>query len=107
MIAPHILGISGFLSIMWGIYLLHTIGEHQALRALKPTNSTRRMETVASFRRVAVAFCLWFLVFSYVFRTVCVLIGLGDAVAAQITFFALLGTNIPGSIFVVVSFWFD
>lgn len=107
MIAPHILAISGFLSIMWGIYLLHTIGEHQALRALKSTSSIRRAETVTSFRRVVVAFCLWSLVFSYVFRTFCVLVGLGDVVAAQITFFALLGTNIPGSIFVVGSFWFD
>jgi hypothetical protein len=105
MIAPQILLISAFLSITWGIYLFATAKGYIALRNASPIR--RRGDTVQAMRRFLVALCLWTICFSYVFRTGCVLIGLGEATAGQIAFFAILGINIPASIFAVVSLRFD
>src|SRR5258708_5078978 len=104
MIAINILLISGFLSITWGIYLVSTIREYMALRVQKQVS---RREIVIAFRRIVTISCLWFICFAYVFRTFLVLIGLGDVLTGQITFYALLGTNISGSIFAIVSLRYD
>ena len=105
MIAPQVLAITSFLSIMWGIYLFSTIQEYNTARTAR--TNRRRGDTISAFRRMVVAFCLWLICFSYVFRTFMVLIGLGDIVTSQVMFFALLGTNIPGSIFAVISLRLD
>lgn len=104
MITPHILLVSIFLSTTWGIYLVYTIGDYRHIRA---GAGRRRGEVVVAFRKIVVALSLWAICFAYVFRTLCVLAGLGDESAGQVTFFALLGVNIVGSIFVVSSLWFD
>ena len=104
MIAPHILVLSSFLSIMWGIYLANTVADYVRIRTVE---GRRRGDTVTALTRVVVAICVFSLPFSFVFRTACVLLGMGDDTAAQITFFALVGPNVVGSIFAVVSLRFD
>lgn len=98
-IAPHILGLALFLSVMWGIFLAYTINEYRGARG--------RKEIVVGFRRMIVALCVFLLPFSLVFRTTCVLLGLGDDVIGQIAFFALVGPNVVGCIFAVVSLRYD
>lgn len=107
MIAPQILAISAFLSLTWGGYLAFTVVDYLATRHRQHTATRRRGDVVAAFRRMVVAFCLWMICFAYVFRTVIVLAGFGDAAAGQISFFALLGTNVVGSIFALVSLRYD
>lgn len=114
MIAPHILLLSSFLTIMWGIYLIFTIKDYRRVRLLRVSKEAadnalyrRKGDTVAAFRRMIVAFCVFTLPASFVFRTACVLLGVGDETTAQITFFALVGPNVVGSIFAVVSLAFD
>ena len=102
MIAPHILAISAFLSVMWGIYLAYTVQDYRLAKG-----SHVRPEIVRAFRRMLVVLCLWSICFAYVFRTLCVIVGLGDAWAGQVAFFAILGLNVPSSIFTVISFRFD
>jgi hypothetical protein len=103
-IAPQILAIAGFLSITWGVYLGGTIVSYRGL--LKHPNR-RRQDVVVALRRFVVAFCIWLFCFSFVFRTALVLMGAGDEFVGQIVFFALLGTNVVGSLFACVSLWFD
>ena len=107
MIAPHILVISGFLSVLWGIYLAYTIGDYRATRARPSDRQRRRGDVVRAFRRMLVAICVFTLPFSFVFRTLCVVIGIGDEQAAQVAFFSLLGPNVVGSIFAVASLRYD
>ena len=104
MIAAQILFIAGFLSITWGVYLIGTIALY-----IKVRQNPRRtpQEIIVSMRRVIVALCAWLFVFSFVFRTACVLIGVGDDVAGQLVFFTLVGTNVVGSLFAVVSLRYD
>ena len=111
-IAPHILALAVFLSLTWGVYLLYTINDYLAAKGRIGTNTAqgqlpagnrRRGDVVAAFRRMVVALCVWSLPFSIVFRTASVLFGMGEEQVAQITFFALAGPNVVGSIFAAVS----
>jgi hypothetical protein len=104
MIAPHILAISAFLSVMWGIYLAFTVTDYVKVKSYR---DRRKGETVAAFRRMLVAFCVFSLPFSFVFRTACVILGIGDDVAGQVAFFALVGPNVVCSIFAVTSLRYD
>lgn len=96
-----ILAITGFLSVTWGIYAVYTIKDYLRFRG------QGRGTTVTYLRRVIVAFCLWLFVFSFFFRIVSVYFGVSDDVAGQVTFFSLLGSNVLGSLFAVVSLLFD
>jgi hypothetical protein len=102
--APQILAISLFLSVTWGIYLAGTLSLYWKIHAQRPR---RRQDVVVALRRFIVALCAWLFVFSFVFRTFCVVIGIGDEIAVQIVFFTLLGTNVVGSLFAIVSLWYD
>lgn len=107
MIAPHILGLSAFLSIFWGIYLVFTVQDYGRVRAFRPPGTRRRGDLISAFRRMLVALSLWSICFAYVFRTASVLLGFGDTSAAQIAFFAIIGINVPSAIFAVVSLKYD
>lgn len=107
MIAPHILVISIFLSITWGGYLLYTVQDYLRVRGRRSADPRRRGDVVTAFRRMVVAFCLWLICAAYVFRTACVLVGLGDAVAGQVVFFSLIGSNVAGSLFALISLRYD
>lgn len=104
MIAWHVFALCAFLSVMWGIYLAFTIVDYRTTLA---TAARRRSDIVSAFRRMVVAFCLFFLPFAFVVRTFCVLVGVGDEAAAQVTFFAFVGPNVLGSIYAVVSLRYD
>lgn len=99
-----ILALSLFLSTTWGIYLIGTIREYLIVRGRK---FRRREDLVIALRRFVVALCVWLFVFSYAFRVGSVFFGVQDEVAALIVFFALLGSNVVGSIFAVISLWLD
>lgn len=103
-IAPHILGLAIFLSLGWGFYLVFTIYKWIKAREKRRNDEERRKgDVVASFRQMLVAICVFSLPFSLVFRTAAVLAGVGDATVGQIAFFALVGPNVVGSIFAVVT----
>jgi len=104
MIAPQVLALSLFLSVTWGIWLVYSIVEYRHTLTSKPRP---RGALVVAFRRLMVSLCLWLICFSYVFRTICVLIGIDGAVTGQIIFFALIGSNVVGSIFAIASLKFD
>jgi UDP-N-acetylmuramyl pentapeptide phosphotransferase/UDP-N-acetylglucosamine-1-phosphate transferase len=101
-----ILAIAGFLSVTWGVYLLGVIDDYRKIRA-DFRHTRRRQDLVAGLRRVVVALCIWLFVFSYVFRISSVWFGVSDELSAQIVFFALLGSNVVGSIFAAVTIWRD
>lgn len=96
--------ISSFLSITWGIYLFGTVIAYVRTRNYR---DRRKQDMVVALRRFIVAFCIWLVCFSFVFRTVVVLLGMGDELAGQIVFYALLGTNVVGSIFAAISLRYD
>jgi len=104
MIAPQILVVASVLSLTWGIFLVASVRDY---RTLLRRQTRRRSEVIVAFRRVLVTFCLWLICFSYVFRTGVVLAGMGEEAAAQITFFALLGSNVVGSIYAIISLRYD
>ena len=116
-IAPHILVLALFLSVTWGIYLIYTVNDYRMVKTRRVVSTKqgfepldgerRRGELVAAFRRMLVALCVWSLPFSFVIRTSMVLAGFGDDLIGQIVFFALVGPNVVGSIFAVVSLRFD
>lgn len=104
MIAPQILFIASVLSVLWGTYLIGTIRSYQVV---KGNPHRRRQEVLVSVRDIVVALAAWTFVFSFVFRTSLVLVGVGDDIAGQIVFYALLGVNFTGSIFAIVSLKYD
>ncbi len=99
-----ILTISVSLSFLWGVYLAGTIHEYLQVRNVP---FRRRQDVVVALRRFIVALCVWLFVFSYAFRIICIALGVGDEVVAQVIFFALLGSNVVGSIFAIISLWLD
>lgn len=101
-ITPQIFVLALFLSVTWGIYMAYTIRQYRI-----SAHFATRGRIVRDFRRMVVAVCLWLFVFSFVFRTATVLVGLGQEVVGQILFYALAGSNIVGSVFVVASLFFD
>ncbi len=101
-IAPHIFLLASFLSVTWGIYMVYTIREYLRVRR---TGDRRTM--VREFRRMLVAICLWSFMFSFVFRTGAVLLGMGDETVGLVLFFTLTSLNIIGSLFAVLSLKFD
>lgn len=96
--------ITGFLSVTWGIYLVGTVREYVKIRS---TIIRRRQDLVVALRRVVVAICVWLFVFSFCFRIICTYFGVNDEISAQLVFFSLLGSNVVGSLFAVVSLRYD
>jgi hypothetical protein len=96
--------IAAALVVTWGFYFGYTVIDY--VKTSRGPNR-RKGDLVASFRKMVVALCVWMLPLGVLTRTALVLAGFGDETAAQVLFFALVGTNIPGSIFVVVSLRFD
>lgn len=105
MIAWHIFAICAFLSILWGIYLAYTIADYREVKANQ--HLARRGDTVKALRRMVVAVCVFCLPFAFVFRTAMVLAGFGQDQIGQVVFFAIVGPNVVGSIFAVVSLRYD
>jgi hypothetical protein len=103
-ITPHVFFITVFLTVTWGFYFAYTVLDYLRLRQ---STDRRRGDLVAAFRKVVVALCVLMLPLGFLVRTTLTLAGLGDAFGGQVLFFALVGTNVPGSIFVVVSLRFD
>jgi len=116
-IAPHIFLLAAFLSVTWGIYLVYTIREYRRVlhevttqRPVPPDFSSaprRKGEILAALRKMIVAWCQWLFVFSFVFRTGMVLLGLDDQVVGLVIFFTLAGSNVLGSLYVVISLRYD
>lgn len=90
-IAPHILFISLFLTVTWGIYFLYTVRDWAIRRG------------AARMRRMLVALCVWSLPLSFVLRTTLVIVGMGTEQIGIVSFFAITGINIVGSIFAVAT----
>ena len=103
-IAPHIFLMSAFLSLVWGVYLVATALDY---RAIARSKTRTRADVVRAMRRLVLAFCIWSVAFAYVFRTTMVLIGFSEDVIGQVVFFALLGTNVVGSLFAIISLRYD
>jgi hypothetical protein len=116
-IAPHIFALAVFLSVTWGIYLVYTVLDYRRVlrevttqRPVPPDFSSaprRRGEILAALRRMIVAWCQWLFVFSFVFRTAMVLLGLDNQTVGLVIFFALAGSNVLGSLYVVISLRYD
>jgi hypothetical protein len=104
-VTPQVLLLTAFLTWAWGIYFAYTV--EQWLDPTPEPTRVRRAELIVRFRRMIVALCALLLPASFYIRTFIVLLGLGDAFAGQIVFFALAGANIVGAIFVLVSLKFD
>lgn len=100
MIAPQILVLSVFFSVVWGWFAADTINDWRKIRF---SGTRRKGELADAFRTMLCAISLESICAAYVLRTALVVAGLGDAVAGQVVFFTLLGVNIPAAIFVVVS----
>lgn len=104
MIAPHILLLSLLLGVAFGWHFLDTVSDWRYVRA----HGTRRKKDLGdAFRSMIAALCLLSFCVAYVIRTALVLLGAGDTVAGQVVFFTILGVNIPGGLFMVVSRKFD
>lgn len=109
MIAVHILLLSIFLTLTWGLYLIHSINGYLHVKQSAPSNR-RKTDLPAALRRLIVAICVWTLPASFVIRTGSVLLGVGGDTTNQILFFALTGVNVVGSLFCAVSAvdqWWD
>lgn len=104
MIAPQIFVLSLVLSIAWGTNLLDAIHDYQAVHR-RPLRS--RLELAKALRTLVGAICLFSLGFAYVLRTGMVLAGFGELVVGQVLFFALVGVNLPGALFVILSRRYD
>lgn len=102
-IAIQTLIIAGFLSLTWGIYLVGAVLELGRVRGHDHPRPTRQ-EVIVAYRRTIVALCLFMLPFSLLFRAVLVVLGLGSDIAGQIVFYALITTNVPGSIFTALTY---
>lgn len=100
MITPHILAISLFLSVVWGWHLRDAAGDWTEARRARPVSRRQLAET---FRNLVAALSLESIALAYVLRTAIVLAGFGEAVGGQVAFFALVGVNVTGAIFVVAS----
>jgi hypothetical protein len=99
-IAPHILVISILGSIIWGWHTKNAAIDYRQYR----TRADRQAPRLADkFRDLICAVCLLSIFMAYVVRTAFVLAGAGEVAAGQIAFFTIMGVNIPGGIFVVVS----
>ena len=96
--------LSVFLSCTWGSYFAWTIHDYAKT---KGKSDRHQGDVVAALRRAVVAGDLWMMVFSYAFRTLSVQMGVGNEEVAQIIFFALVGTNIVGSLFAILSIAFQ
>jgi hypothetical protein len=99
-ISPHILVLSAIFGVIWG---WHVVDELNDWRDLRRSPDKTKMEVGHTFRALICAVCLESICLAYVFRTTCIMIGLGENIAAQVAFFTILGVNLPGGIFTVVS----
>lgn len=104
MITPHILVLSLLLGIAFGWHFMDTVNDWRYVR----THGTRRKRDLGdAFRSMIAALCLLSFCAAYVLRTATVLLGFGDSVAAQVGFFTIIGVNVTGGLFMVVSRKFD
>lgn len=104
-VAPQVLLLTGFVTYTWSLYFAFTVADW-----LDPTpepTRTRRQELIVRFRRMIVALCALLLPASFYVRTALVLLGVGDAAAGQVVFFALASSNVVGSVFVLASLKLD
>lgn len=88
MIAPHILAISIVMSLLWGRYLV-----------TKAAGYTYHHDA-RSLTEVLVAIVPFAISSAYLVRTATVLLGFGDGLAGQLSFFALLAPTILVGIWV-------
>jgi hypothetical protein len=107
-VTPQVFGLTLFLTLAWGVYLVAAIREYRAVR-FGPSRIvlTRQQELVRAFRRVIVDLCVFMLPAAFVLRTGLVLLGFGNDVIGAVLFFALVGPNVVGSIFAVASLRYD
>ena len=99
--------ISLILSVMWGAALAYTVHEYRLALRGRAVGERRSGDVVAAFRRVLALWCLWLICASYVFGTLMIILGLDETVVGRVLFFALLGSNVVGSLFFLVSLRFD
>lgn len=99
--------ISLFLSITWGAGLLYSVHEYRQVLTLRRKGERRGGDVVAAFRRVLVLWCLWLIVASVLFRSAFLALGFGETTSATILYFALIGSNVVGSLFFLVSLRYD
>jgi hypothetical protein len=104
-IAFQVFLITLFLTIAWGFVFFGAVIDYRHAR--RAATERRRQEIVRAFRWVVVTLCLWSLPASFFFRTGLIMAGFGGDAAGQIIFFALVSTNVIGSLFCIVSLRFD
>jgi uncharacterized membrane protein len=104
MITPQIFALTAFLTVTWGINMVIAASEYRIARA---TPDRRRADVVRALRRCVASICLFMLPFSFMIRTALVLAGFGNDVIGMVVFFALAGTNVVGSLFVMISLRYD
>lgn len=103
-IAIQTLLLASFLSLTWGIYLAGSVRDLSRTRGRTHPRPTRQ-DVILAYRRTVVALCLFMLPFSLLIRAAFVVAGLGQETAGQVVFFALVGTNVPGSIFAALTYF--
>lgn len=101
---PQVLAISAFLSVTWGLYLIGTLISYARIRT---ESRRRRADRVIALRRFTVAFCIWLFCFSFAFRQITLLLGIDEELVVSLVFFSLVGTNVVGSIFALISLKYD
>lgn len=99
--------ISLFLSLTWGVGLVVSVREYRETLRARRAGERRSGDVVSSFRRVLVLWCLWLIVASVLFRSAFLALGFGETTSATILYFALIGSNVVGSLFFLVSLRYD
>ncbi len=107
MIAPQILALSAVLSLGWGVCLIAAVLDYRDVRTGKNEYRRRRQDVVAAFTRVIILACLWLLTSAYVVRTALVLAGFGTDVVGITLFFTLVGSNVLGCLWTLLSLRHD
>lgn len=104
MITWHILILSLGLGFAFGWHFIDTVNDWRYVR----NHGTRRKKDLGdAFRAMIAALCLLSFCVAYVLRTATVILGFGDTVAGQVVFFTIIGVNVTGGLFMVVSRKFD
>lgn len=99
-VTAQIFALAVILTLVWGWHLFDTVNDYRSLR-VNPDRTKRQMGD--SFRSLIAAACLWSICVGTGLRTGIILLGFGDALGGQVAFFAIMGINIPGGIFAIVS----
>lgn len=108
MITGQVLGLTAFLTMMWGIYFVAALREYLLVRSARTVLIlTPRQQAIRAFRRVVVDFCVFALPLSVAIRTAGIVLGIGTDVVGGVVFFMLVTPNVIGSIFCVASLRYD